>query len=172
VLARIAIVTYTIDKLQESDWERVRSIYLEGIATGNATFETDAPDWEAWNRNHSSFARLVARDEHSIPGWAALSPVSSRSVYVGVAEVSVYVASSARGKGIGRVLLTGLVDEAERNGVWMLQAGIFPENFASVALHKSCVFREIGRREKLGRLNGVWRDVVLLERRSRTVGVE
>jgi phosphinothricin acetyltransferase len=172
VLARIAPVTYSIDRLQASDWEQVRSIYLEGIATGNATFETDAPDWETWNRNHCAFARLVARDEHLAIGWAALSLVSNRSVYTGVAEVSVYVAAFDRGKGIGRALLTGLIDEADRNGVWTLQAGIFPENVASVALHRSCGFREIGRREKLGKLDGVWRDVVLLERRSRKIGVE
>src|SRR5713101_6852761 len=163
---------YTIDTLHASDWEAVRSIYVEGIATGNATFETDAPDWEAWNRNHLSFARLIARDDMSILGWAALGPVSSRRVYAGVAEVSVYVAAAARGMGVGRSLLVALIDEAERNGLWTLQAGIFPENTASIALHKSCGFREVGRRERIGLLCGVWRDVILLERRSRTIGAE
>jgi L-amino acid N-acyltransferase YncA len=164
-------MTIVTDPLRQADWEIVRSIYLEGIATGNATFETDAPDWETWNRNHLSFARLIARSGGDIVGWAALSPVSSRRVYTGVAEVSVYVAESARGTGAGRVLLASLIEEAERNGIWTLQAGIFPENAASIALHKSCGFREVGRRERIGTLRGVWRDVILLERRSRTIGV-
>jgi len=168
----MSAVNFAIDKLQSADWETVRAIYLEGIATGNATFETEAPDWESWNRNHLSFARLVARDDMSIFGWAALSPVSSRGVYAGVAEVSVYVAASARGLGVGRSLLAALVEEAEHNGIWTLQAGVFPENTASIALHKSCGFREVGRRERLGLLRGVWRDVILLERRSRTTGAE
>src|SRR5438477_8614317 len=155
-----------IDTLRPDEWELVRSIYLEGIATGNATFETDAPDWETWNRNHLSFARIIARSDSDVVGWAALSAVSSRPVYAGVAEVSVYVASAARGMGVGRSLLVALVDEAERNGIWTLQAGIFPENLASLGLHKSCGFREVGRRERLGVLRGVWRDVILLERRS------
>jgi L-amino acid N-acyltransferase YncA len=165
-------VKYTIDTLHLSHWEAVRSIYLEGIATGNATFETEALDWETWNRNHLSFARLAARSGDDVVGWAALSPVSSRRVYAGVAEVSVYVAAAARGMGVGRSLLVALIEEAERNGIWTLQAGIFPENLASIALHKSCGFREVGRRARIGLLRGVWRDVVLLERRSRTVGVE
>ena len=162
---------YTIDTLHASHWEAVRSIYLEGIAAGNATFETDAPDWETWDRNHLSFARLVARDDMSILGWAALSSASSRRVYAGVAEVSVYVAASARGMGVGHSLLVALIVEAERNGIWTLQAGVFPENAVSIALHKSCAFREVGRRERIGLLRGVWRDVILLERRSRTIGV-
>ncbi|MFY9608138.1 MAG: N-acetyltransferase family protein [Blastocatellia bacterium] len=156
----------TIDKLLPKDWEQVRSIYLEGIATGNATFETDAPGWETWNGNHLSFGRLAARDGDSVIGWAALSAVSSRRAYAGVAEVSVYVAASARGRGIGRLLLVSLIKEAEENGLWTLQAGIFPQNTASIDLHKTCGFREVGRRERIGKLNGVWRDVVLLERRS------
>lgn len=162
----------SIDTLQASDWESVRAIYVEGIATGNATFETEAPDWETWNQSHLPLARLVARREDSVLGWAALSPVSKRSVYAGVAEVSVYVAASARSEGVGHALLIALIEEAERNGIWTLQAGIFPENAPSVALHRKCGFREVGTREKLGRLNGVWRDVVLLERRSHAVGIE
>ena len=169
---RIQDVKYTIDTLQASHWEAVRSIYLEGIATGDATFETDAPDWETWDRDHLSFGRLVARHDLSILGWAALSPASRRRVYEGVAEVSVYVAAAARGMGVGRSLLVALIEEAERNGIWTLQAGIFPENLVSIALHKSCGFREVGRRARIGLLRGVWRDVILLERRSRTVGVE
>jgi phosphinothricin acetyltransferase len=168
----MSVVTLAIDKLVADDWLQVRSIYLEGIATGHATFETYAPDWDTWDRNHLSSGRLVARNDESVIGWAALSPVSGRCVYAGVGEVSVYVAKPARGRGVGRLLLTSLIDQAEQNGLWMLQAGIFPENASSIALHRSCGFREVGRRERLGKLNGVWRDVVLLERRSRKVGID
>jgi phosphinothricin acetyltransferase len=164
-------MTSTIEALRPGDWERVRAIYREGIATGHATFETTAPSWEAWNAAHLPNGRLVARDGGAILGWAALSPVSERCVYAGVAEVSVYVAAAARGRGAGRALLMALVAAAEREGLWTLQAGVFPENVASLALHRACGFREVGRRERLGRLNGVWRDVILLERRSPTVGV-
>jgi phosphinothricin acetyltransferase len=156
----------------DSDWEQVRAIYLEGIATGNATFETEAPDWSAWDAAHLPFCRLVACRGDTVVGWAALSPVSSRRVYAGVAEASLYVAAAARGTGIGRALLTRLIEESERNGIWTLQAGILPENTASLVLHKACGFREVGRREKLVKLNGVWHDVVLLERRSRIAGIE
>jgi phosphinothricin acetyltransferase len=165
-------VTHAIETLRAENWSEVRAIYLEGIATGDATFETDAPDWETWNSNHLIFGRILVRDAEGIIGWAALSPASSRRVYQGVAEVSIYVAESARGRGAGRALLTALVDEAERNGVWTLQAGIFPENIASIVLHKACGFREVGRRERVGRVHGVWRDVVLMERRSQTVGLD
>jgi len=165
-------VTHTIETLSADHWSEVRAIYLEGIATGDATFETDAPGWELWNRNHLAFGRIVVRDAGAITGWAALSPASSRKVYSGVAEVSVYVAAAARDRGVGRALLAALVDEAESNGIWTLQAGIFPENIASIALHKGCGFREVGRRERVGKLHGVWRDVVLMERRSQTVGVD
>lgn len=158
--------------MESRDWDHVRAIYLEGIETGNATFETEAPDWDAWNDSHLSFGRLVARRGQSVSGWAALTRVSSRRVYSGIAEVSVYVAASARGQGIGRKLLIRLIEEAEHHGVWTLQAGIFPENAPSIALHKSCGFREVGRRERPGKLNGVWRDVVLLERRSIAVGID
>ncbi|HSB12364.1 MAG TPA: GNAT family N-acetyltransferase [Blastocatellia bacterium] len=159
-----------IDALRPEDWEQVRSIYLEGIATGHATFETAAPEWEQWDAAHLRFARLVAKTGGSVAGWAALSPVSSRWVYGGVAEVSVYVANSDRGKGVGKLLLRGLIEQAERNNIWTLQAGIFPENIASVELHRSCGFREVGRRERLAKLNGTWRDVLLFERRSKVVG--
>ena len=144
----------------------MRSIYTEGIATGNATFETDAPDWATWDGNHLPFARLVARANNRVIGWSALSPVSTRRVYRGVAEVSVYVAESGRGAGVGRLLLEALIKEAEEHGIWTLQAGIFPENTASIALHKGCGFREVGRRERIGELGGRWRDVILMERRS------
>jgi L-amino acid N-acyltransferase YncA len=148
------------------DWEQVRSIYLEGIVGGNSTFETDAPSWEKWDEAHLPFARLVMRDGDRVLGWAALSPVSKRRVYRGVAEVTVYVTESASGQGIGRALLEALIDESERNSIWTLQASIFPENTASIKLHLRCGFREVGRRERIGMLHGVWRDTVLFERRS------
>jgi len=158
------------DALRPEDWEQVRAIYVEGIATGHATFETGAPQWEKWDSEHLARARLVARDGPAILGWAALSPVSGRCVYAGVAEVSVYVATSARNRGIGRALLEGLIRASEAEGIWTLQAGVFPENASSLALHRRCGFREVGRRERLGKLGDTWRDVILLERRSRTVG--
>lgn len=163
---------YIIDSMRHTDWIEVRQIYLEGIATGHATFEKEAPSWERWNDTHLTYARLVARAGNAVKGWAALSPVSSRSVYAGVAETSVYVAGDSRGQGIGRALLEGLIQEAENNGVWTLQAAIFPENSGSIELHKALGFREVGRRERIGRLNGVWRDTILLERRSSIVGVD
>ena len=151
-------------------WEQVRAIYLEGLATGHATFETEAPDWPRWDAAHLHMCRLVALAEGGVAGWAALGPVSARKAYAGVAEVSVYVGEGFRGAGVGRALLEALVRESEAAGLWTLQAGIFPENEASVALHRSCGFREVGRRERIGRLGGRWRDTVLLERRSKIVG--
>ena len=159
-------MNYVIDQMRASDWDEVRAIYLEGIRSGHATFETEAPGWERWDEAHRRFARLVVREGERVSGWAALSPVSKREVYGGVAEVTVYVAEAARGRGIGRALLEALIDESERNGVWTLQASIFPENAASVALHRRCGFREVGRRERIARLRGVWRDTLLFERRS------
>jgi phosphinothricin acetyltransferase len=161
-----------VTAMQADDWQAVRRIYCEGIATGEATFETDAPEWEAWDRAHLQVGRLVARGGAAVVGWAALSPVSGRRVYAGVAEVSVYVAAAARGRGVGKVLLRAVIEEAEHAGIWTLQGGVFPENAASVALQQACGFREVGRRERLGRHQGVWRDVLLMERRSRTVGVD
>jgi phosphinothricin acetyltransferase len=149
-----------------ADWDDVRRIYAEGIATGNATFETEPPSWETWDAAHLKDCRLVARDGESVVGWAALSRVSDRCVYGGVAEVSVYVAGSARGRGVGRALLAELVRASEDAGLWTLQAGIFPENAASIAIHHGCGFRTVGIREKLGKMRGAWRDVALLERRS------
>jgi len=160
-----------VEAMQASDWEGVRATYLEGVATGNATFETDAPSWEEWDSKHLGDCRLVAKHGGQVVGWAALTPVSSRCVYAGVAEVSIYVAKAVQRQGIGRALLRELVKESERAGLWTLQSGTFPENEASIALHKSCGFREVGRRERIGRLNGVWRDVVLMERRSKVVGI-
>ena len=163
---------FTIDAMQPDDWQAVRTIYQEGIATGSATFETEAPSWEVWDAHHRQDCRLVARQGDRVIGWAALSPVSNRCVYAGVAEVSVYVSAEHRGRGVGRALLEALIAGSEDNGIWTLQAGIFPENTASLALHKSCGFRVVGRRERLGQLHGVWRDVLLLERRSPVVGTQ
>ena len=153
--------------MRASDWEPVRSIYLEGIRSGHSTFETEAPSWERWDEGHLQVARLVMRDGETVVGWAALSPVSKREVYRGVAELTVYVSENARGQGIGRALLEALIDESEKNGIWTLQASIFPENVASVQLHLGCGFREVGRRERIAMLNGVWRDTLLFERRSK-----
>jgi L-amino acid N-acyltransferase YncA len=175
---------YPILPMPPDFWPALREIYREGIATRNATFETDVPDWEKWDSSHRKDCRLVALQptdesisESLIPlhrmtalGWAALSPVSSRRAYRGVAEVSVYVAAAARGQGVGKALLRALVEESEANGIWTLQAGVFPENTASIALHKSCEFREVGVRRRIGKLGDAWRDVILLERRSSTVG--
>ena len=152
-------------------WKEVKRIYEEGIATGNATFQTTAPGWEEWDKAHIQSGRLIAVDEGRIIGWAALSPVSDRCVYGGVAEVSVYVSSTARGKGVGKELLRNLVENSELNHFWTLQAGIFPENKASIRIHQENGFRIIGTREKIGQMKGVWRDTVLLERRSNKVGI-
>jgi len=163
-----------VRQLTSADWEAIRSIYVEGVATGQATFETAAPSWEKWDETHFPFVRLGATlpKEDCIVGWAALSRISTRNVYAGVAEVSIYVAADARGRGVGRQLLAQLVTESEGNGIWTLQAAIFPENEASVRLHASAGFRVIGRRERIAKLNGVWRDTVLMERRSTLVGID
>lgn len=164
---------WVVEEMSEGDWQEVRAVYAEGIATGQATFEAEPPAWAEWDAAHLPFARLVARtDVGGVRGWAALGPVSRRRVYAGVAETSVYVGQSSRGLGVGRALLEALVEAAERNGVWTLQAGIFPENVASLRLHERCGFRVVGRRERIGKLQGRWRDTLLLERRSRVVGVD
>ncbi len=161
----------TMDFMQPSDWKAVKEIYEEGIATGNATFQQSAPEWEEWNNNHLAHSRIIAKEEDNILGWAALTPVSGRCVYAGVAEVSVYVSDKARGRGLGKQLLQKLIEESEANNLWTLQAGIFPENISSIKIHENCGFRTIGKRERIGKMNGVWRDTVLLERRSNKVGV-
>ena len=151
-------------------WPAVRAIYAEGMATGTATFTTELPTWEAWDTGHLPTCRLVATDTPGqVLGWAALSPVSGRCVYAGVAEVSVYVGAAARGQGVGLELMQALVSESEQNGLWTLQAGIFPENAASLRLHEAVGFRLVGRRERIGQLRGVWHDTLLLERRSAVV---
>ena len=162
--------TPTIEPMTAAHWPAVRAIYEEGIATGDATFETAAPAWADWDRGHLPGHRLVATRDGRVVGWAALSPVSDRCAYAGVAEASVYVAAAAAGRGVGRALLDRLVAGAEAAGIWTVQAGVFPENRASLALHRRCGFRTVGVRERLGRLDGRWRDVVLLERRSPLVG--
>ncbi len=160
-----------IDKMSEADWPAVAAIYREGIATGHATFEDAVPDWSQWDSKHLPQCRLVAKAGGNVVGWVVLSPASSRCIYRGVAEVSVYVKASMRGRGIGRTLLEAVIGASELAGIWTLQSGIFPENVASMTVHQQCGFRLVGYRERLGQMNGVWRDVVLMERRSRTVGV-
>ena len=162
--------------MTSDDWEQVRSIYLEGIATGHSTFEADAPDCDEWQSDHLPEPRLVARAGGRVLGWAGLSPASGRRVYSGVAEVSLYVGAQYRGEGIGSALLAALIDASERAGIWTLQGAIFPENTVSLVLVKKHGFREVGRREKLGRMTygelaGTWRNVILVERRSKVAGV-
>jgi phosphinothricin acetyltransferase len=155
-----------LEKLTQADWQWVKAIYKEGIVTKNATFETEVPVWSDWDNQHLKDCRFVARKNGKILGWAALSPVSDRCIYNGVAEVSVYISKTARGKGLGKLLLHELIEKSENINIWTLQAGIFPENQVSIGLHINLGFREVGFREKIGKLDGVWRDVVLLERRS------
>jgi len=161
-----------VSEFNPEDWRHVREIYEEGIESGDATFETQVPAWDEWDKLHLSYCRLVVRQNSKILAWAALSPISERCIYGGVAEVSIYVSQNWRSKGIGTLLLNALIKESEKKGIWILQAGIFPENKASVKLHLKCGFREVGVREKLGKHKGVWRDVLYLERRSRCVGID
>jgi phosphinothricin acetyltransferase len=156
----------TIADLEPAHWPDVRRIYEEGLATGDASFETTAPDWDVWDAAHLAAPRIVALDGGAVIGWAALSPVSRRKVYAGVAEVSVYVGDGARGRGVGKRLLEELVHRSEAAGIWTLQASIFPENTASCRLHEQCGFRLLGRRHRIARHHGVWRDTVIYERRS------
>ncbi|NND16006.1 MAG: N-acetyltransferase [Eudoraea sp.] len=158
--------------MQPSDWREVARIYAEGMATGYATFEQEVPAYEHWDQNHLSNCRLVAEIEGQVQGWAALSAVSNRCVYGGVAEVSVYVAETARGLGVGKALMQELINQSEEAGLWTLQAGIFPENTASIILHKKMGFRKIGHRERVGKLDHEWKDNVLFERRSIKVGID
>jgi phosphinothricin acetyltransferase len=163
----------SIAPLQREHWEDVRRIHAEGIASGVATFETEpAPDWESWSASHLEFGRLVAILDGRVAGWAALSQVSDRCCYGGVAEVSIYIAADRRGQGLGSKLLQRLIEESEEHGIWTLQAGVFPQNATSVTLHEKAGFRVVGRRERLGKLRGRWQDVLLMERRSDRVGVD
>jgi len=159
-------IVLSIGELTAAHWAQVRRIYEQGLATGHASFETSAPSWEAWDDAHLPSPRIVAVHGGAIVGWAALTPVSRRPVYAGVAEVSVYVDPAHRRAGVGRLLLSELVRRAEAAGLWTLQAGIFPENAASCRLHERCGFRLVGRRERIGRHHGVWRDTLLYERRA------
>lgn len=156
--------------MMPAHWDAVRTIFQEGIDRGTATFETTAPDWEAFHASHRPECRLVALGDDAVVGWAALTSVSARPVYAGVAEVSIYVAAAQQGRGIGRALLERLIVEAEAAGIWTLQATVFPENGVSLALHAAAGFREVGRRIRIARLKGEWHDTVLLERRSAEVG--
>lgn len=163
-------MNFIIDRMNETDWPQVSDIYLAGIKTEIATFQNDVPTWEEWNRGHSTDCRFVARSGEKILGWVALSPVSSRCVYAGVAEVSIYIEEEHKGMGIGTILLNNLIKYSEEAGYWTLQSGIIKENLSSRILHKKCGFREIGYRERLGKMNnGKWHDVILMERRSNTV---
>jgi len=163
-------MTPELAPMTPDDWESVREIYREGIATGNATFENSAPDWKTWDARHLPSCRWIARAGDTVLGWAALSPVSARAVYAGVAEVSVYVAGRARGCGVGSALLSALVAASGENGIWTLQASIFPENASSIAIHRKSGFRAVGTREAIGFMDGRWRDTILMERRSAIAG--
>lgn len=165
------LVDVTVRAMTTSDWPAVREIYSAGIATGAATFETAVPDWPGWDATHTAHRFVATGPDGAVLGWAACSPVSDRCAYAGVAEVSVYVADLARGRGVGSALLGTLVAATEADGFWTLQAGILAENAASIALHTRHGFRTVGTRERLGRIDGVWRDVVLMERRSTVAGV-
>lgn len=161
----------SIGPLLPEHWPAVRAIYAQGIATGDATFQTEPPEWADWDRTHLSDCRLVAMDGHRVAGWAALLPVSVRHCYRGVTEVSIYVDEADRGRGIGSLLLDALISESERHGIWMLQSVIFPENAASIRIHEKAGFRLVGRRERVAQRDGRWRDTAMLERRSRVAGL-
>jgi len=162
-----------IRDMTQRDWNDVARIYNEGISTGYATFETNVPQYGDWDKAHIKLCRLIAEEDGSIQGWAALSPVSSRCVYGGVAEISIYIGENARGKGIGKVLLARLIEESEQAGYWTLQSGIFPENKASIKLHERLGFRFLGKRESIGKTNdGIWKDNLLFERRSKKVRID
>ncbi|MGN6249239.1 MAG: GNAT family N-acetyltransferase [Ginsengibacter sp.] len=161
----------SFEKMLPDDWEAVKQIYEEGIATGQATFQRQAPEWDEWNNDHLKHSRIVVKEDGQVLGWAALTAVSGRCVYAGVGEVSVYVSTKARGKGLGKQLLQKLIEESEANDIWTLQAGIFPENIASIKIHEDRGFRVVGKRERIGQMNGVWRDTILMERRSKVKGV-
>ncbi|WP_249871468.1 GNAT family N-acetyltransferase [Oceanobacillus saliphilus] len=163
---------YKIDKMIDSDWEQVQAIYIQGIQTKNATFEEAAPSWESWNKGHIEVCRFVVREGEKIHGWAALSPTSDRRAFAGIAELSIYLRLESAGKGIGILLIQKMIEASEAAGFWTLQSGIFPENVSSMKLHEKAGFRIIGIRERMGKLNGVWRDVAMMERRSKIVGMD
>ncbi|AXT51650.1 N-acetyltransferase family protein [Aquimarina sp. BL5] len=158
-----------IQPFNQSDWSHISRIYKEGIATGMATFETQVPDWDQWDQTHTRSCRLKAVINNEIVGWVALAPASKRDIYKGVAEVSIYITSKYHNLGIGKLLLTKLIEESEQEGFWTLQAGIFSNNTASIKLHTSLGFRIVGYREKIGKLQGTWYDNTILERRSKKI---
>jgi len=161
-----------IRPITKDNFSEVIEIYKQGLATNIATFQNDSPQWEEWDKTHLDFCRISIFNKNKMLGWTALTPVSSRCVYSGVAEVSVYVATDARGKGIGKTLLAELIQQSEENGIWTLQSGIFAENEGSIKLHEKCGFRLVGYREKIGKKNGIWKDNVLMERRSKNIGID
>ncbi len=158
-------------RIEQENFYQVTEIYRQGIETGIATFQNDIPDWESWDKSHSKDCRIAAFEDDEMMGWAALTPVSGRCVYAGVAEVSIYVASNYQGRGVGEFLLNHLITASEEAGLWTLQSGIFSENIASIKLHEKCGFRKIGYREKIGKKDGVWKDNIIMERRSKIVGI-
>jgi L-amino acid N-acyltransferase YncA len=162
---------FLIDELRPEDWQQVRRIYLDGLATGQASFEVEAPSWENWDQRFHRHSRLVVRENGQVIAWAALAPVSSRPCYAGVAEATLYVAADHRGRGIGKRLLQALIESSERNGVWSLYGATFPENTASIQLQLACGFRIVGRRERIAQHHGVWRDTIITARRSKVVGI-
>lgn len=161
-----------IRPITKDNFSEVVDIYKQGLATNIATFQNDLPQWEDWNKGHLDFCRISIYENNKMLGWTALTPVSSRCVYAGVAEVSVYIAQKERGKGIGKILLNELIKQSEANGIWMLQSGIFSENQSSIKLHEKCGFRMVGYREKIGKKNGIWKDNILMEYRSKNIGID
>lgn len=161
-----------IRPITKDNFSEVVEIYKQGLATNIATFQNDLPQWEDWNKGHLDFCRISIYENNKMLGWTALTPVSSRCVYAGVAEVSVYIAQNERGKGIGKILLNELIKQSEANGIWMLQSGIFSENQSSIKLHEKCGFRMVGYREKIGKKNGIWKDNILMEYRSKNIGID
>lgn len=161
-----------IKPITQDNFSQVVEIYKQGLATQIATFQNDVPQWEAWDKGHLECCRISMYENKRMLGWAALTPVSSRCVYAGVAEVSVYVAQNERIKGIGTLLLNELIKQSEANGIWTLQSGIFSENQSSIRLHEKCGFRMVGYRERIGKKNGIWKDNVLMERRSKEIGID
>lgn len=165
-------MNYEIREMLHSDAEKILEIFKEGIEGGNATFDQEVPTWSAWDDKHLNVCRFVLEDEdENVVGWAALQPVSNRACFSGVAEVSIYLANAVQGKGLGSMLLRKLILDSEEHQFWTLQSGIFPENEASIYVHEKWDFKIVGRREKIGQMNGIWRDIVLLERRSTKVGI-
>ncbi|SIT98199.1 phosphinothricin acetyltransferase [Epilithonimonas bovis DSM 19482] len=161
-----------IRPITKDNFPEVVEVYKQGLATNIATFQNDLPQWEDWNKGHLDFCRISIYENNKMLGWTALTPVSSRCVYAGVAEVSVYIAQNERGKGIGKILLNELIKQSEANGIWTLQSGIFSENQSSIRLHEKCGFRMVGFREKIGKKNGIWKDNILMEHRSKNIGVD